>query len=889
MNKTPILLRSIFAVCVVAVFVWSMFPMTQADFYETFLKLTQDPNDPKVTELVANAKAKQEQDKFKYPYPSKAIEAAANEIIVDGAPMNIVRFLKPSIVKQQKLRSNSDAISLVRKNAAGAIRLGIDLNGGAEFMLKLNADEKVQDNFEKFRDNAIETLRKRLESQNYYECDLSPAGGDLVSVRVPVVSEDEKSNLEKLILRSAKLEFRLTHPDSTNQADLVRQAYANWNGNKQAVSLEDYYRTTYLLQHPELASFELLVAENIDNDGTRTLEYELVARKVEMEGNEIKNADVRMTEYGQREIVLEFTGEGAKQFGRVTTDHVGKRLAIVLDGQLYSAPNLREPILGGTAQITGSFSEDDARSVANALVSGSLPFEITIVSRSDIEASVGSETIRKSIWSGIAGTVLVMIFMLIYYRTAGMVANISLVVNALVMLGAVAAFDVTLTLPGIAGIVLTIGMAVDANVLIYERMREEIRQGKSVTNAVNIGFNRAFSAIFDSNLTTLFVALILFWQGSGAIKGFAITLAIGIFTTLFTAVFLTRILFDLIIRIMGKRLKTLNMLQFCADPKIDFIALRKIGFGLSIVAVLFSIILMCVRGSDMLGIDFTGGSQILVQYVSRQADMEQISSNEIEKYLQSKGFDAKASYKITTDTSTEGAKLLEIIVRSDGESVSDETGNKIIEEMDKAYPHVIFTKQSQSTLGALIGAAFTKSAIWALLWAMIGMVIYLIIRFQFSYSVAANIALVHDVLVSMGIYLAFGGQLTLQVVASLLTLIGYSVNDTIVIFDRQRENLTLMNGSTYLQVVNTSLNQTLGRTILTSTSVVLILVTQLLLGGEGIRDFVAVMLIGCLVGCYSSIFVSPMITAYWHRKERNILEEAKSAIDAEPATEEAKS
>lgn len=291
----------------------------------------------------------------------------------------------------------------------------------------------------------------------------------------------------------------------------------------------------------------------------------------------------------------------------------------------------------------------------------------------------------------------------------------------------------------------------------------------------------------------------------------------------------------------------------------------------------------------MLGIDFTGGSQILVQYVSKQADMEQISSNEIEKYLQSKGFDAKASYKITTDTSTEGAKLLEIIVRSDGESVSDETGNKIIEEMDKAYPHVIFTKQSQSTLGALIGAAFTKSAIWALLWAMIGMVIYLIIRFQFSYSVAANIALVHDVLVSMGIYLAFGGQLTLQVVASLLTLIGYSVNDTIVIFDRQRENLTLMNGSTYLQVVNTSLNQTLGRTILTSTSVVLILVTQLLLGGEGIRDFVAVMLIGCLVGCYSSIFVSPMITAYWHRKERNILEEAKSAIDAEPATEEAKS
>ncbi len=263
-----------------------------------------------------------------------------------------------------------------------------------------------------------------------------------------------------------------------------------------------------------------------------------------------------------------------------------------------------------------------------------------------------------------------------------------------------------------------------------------------------------------------------------------------------------------------------------------------------------------------------------MQYVPKSADTKQISSNEIEKYLNSLGYDAKASYKTTTDISKEDAKLLEIIVRSQGESVSDELGNTIIEKMDKAYPEVIFTKQSQSTLGALIGEAFTKSAIWAMIWAMIGMIVYLIIRFQFSYSIAANIALVHDVIVAMGIYLAFGGQLTLQVVASLLTLIGYSVNDTIVIFDRQRENLTLMQGKSYVQVVNTSLNQTLGRTILTSVSVVLILLAQLVLGGEGIRDFIAIMLIGCLVGCYSSIFISPMITAYWHRKERNISDSA---------------
>jgi len=889
MNKTPILLRTLFALFVIFVFVWSMFPLKEADFYETFVSLTKDPKDPQVVKLVELAKAKQAKDQFAFPYPSTAIESAATDMLDEhGNPLNMVQLIKPSVVKQQKLKTNNDVISLTRKNASGAIHLGIDLNGGAEFMLKLNADEKAKDNFEKFRDNAIETLRKRLESQNYYECDLSPAGGDLVSVRVPVITQDQKSAIEKLILRSAKLEFRLTHPDSTNEAAKVRQAYAEWITTvpeDKKISLEDYFRTVYLTRRPDLANYDLLHTEDMDGS-TRRLDYELVSRDVEMEGNEIKNADVRLSQYGQREIALSFTQKGAKQFGEVTTKHVKKRLAIVLDGQLYSAPVLQTPILGGEAQITGSFSEDEAKSVADALVSGSLPFNITIESRSDIEPSVGTETIQKSIWSGIIGTLLVMIFMIIYYRAAGVVANISLIVNALVMLGAIAAFDVTLTLPGIAGIILTIGMAVDANVLIYERIREEIKQGKSIQNAVNIGFNRAFSAIFDSNLTTLFVALILFWQGSGTIKGFAITLAIGIFTTMFTAVFLTRILFDFILRIFGNRMKTLSMLEFLHDPKINFFRLHKAAIGLSAVLVVGFVIAMCVRGKDMLGIDFTGGSQILVQYAPKTANAKTVSSNEIEKYLRSKGYDAKASYKTTTDMNSKGAKLLEVVVRNQGTSVSDETGNAIIKEMDAAYPDVVFTKQSQSTLGALIGAAFTKSAIVALICAMIGMIIYMVIRFQFSYSIAANIALVHDVIVSMGIYLIlFQGQLTLQVVASILTLIGYSVNDTIVIFDRQRENLTLMQGKTYIDVVNTSLNQTLGRTILTSVSVVLILVAQLVLGGEGIRDFIAVMLIGCVVGCYSSIFISPTITAFWHRKEKNIVDD-KSAIVLEGAPEQ---
>ncbi len=888
MNKTPILLRSLFALAVVVVFVWSMFPMKEADFYQTFLKMTENPQDETVLNLIGKAKDLQKNDKANNPYPSTAIYSAAEQLGQDGTPVNLVKMLKKSITSKMKLKTNNDVISLVRKNASGAIHLGIDLHGGAEFLLKLESTKGDTDNFEKQRDNAIETLRKRLEKANLYECEISPAGADLVSVRVPVVAEDEKAKLEKLILTSAHLEFRLLPDNADELASKVLAEYETWKNSENAVksisSPELFYRKSYLPAHLEenqmLKDCDLLYTE--DDDGKK--HYVLVFKKVEMDGKGIKDADVRVNEYNQRLITLSFDGDGTKDFGRVTTENVGRRLAIVLDGKLYSAPTLQCAILGGEAQITGSFSEDEAKSVADALVSGSLPFEISVVSRSDIEPTVGSETIRKSIWSGIIGTVLVMIFMLICYRLSGLVANISLIVNALVMLGAVAAFDITLTLPGIAGVILTIGMAVDANVLIYERIREEIRQGKSVANAVNIGFSRAFSAIFDSNVTTLFVGLILFWQGSGTIKSFAITLAIGIVTTMFTAVFLTRIIFDLILRLAGNRLKKLSMLEFLHNPNINFFKLHRFAFCLSGAFIILSIVLLCVRGKDVLGIDFTGGSQILVKYESK-ANVT-ISSNEIEKYLNGQGFDAKASYKTTSSAESDGVKLLEVVIRDKGGKVSDELGNKIINELDKAYPEVEFTKQSQSTLGALIGAEFTKSAIIALVLAMIGMIIYMVCRFQFSYSIAANIALIHDVIVSTGIYLLCGGQITLQVVASMLTLIGYSVNDTIVIFDRQRENITLMNGKTYIDVVNTSLNQTLGRTILTSVSVVLILVAQLIFGGEGIRDFIAVMLIGCIVGCYSSIFISPTITAFWHKKENNIAESA--AAQNKKSTAEAK-
>ena len=865
-SKSTFAIYCVFALAVIGVFVAAMFPLKQSDFYETFSKLLADPADPTIQQVVERAKALQQEDKIKYLYPSTALEAAAREIRMpseDGSSaysVDLVHFVKPNIVKAQKLQNNGDVISLVRKNASGAIRLGIDLNGGAEFLLHLQADEKAQGaQFETFRDNAIETLRKRLEAQNYFETEISPAGQEFVSVRVPSVNSDDRANLEKLILRSAKLEFRLVHPN--NDVEVPKfMAYLAQGGDP------DSYPDT-----PSEAEF--LSEERRDGNNLIT-DYTLVETTVQMEGDNIKDSYVTMNEFGQREILLFFNNAGTIQFGEVTGKHVGERLAIVLDGQLYSAPTLLSKIDGGTARITGSFSQEEAKSVSDALKSGSLPFVITIASRSDIDATVGQETIRKSIYSGILGTALVMIFMLIYYRLAGLVANISLLVNTGVLLGAMAAFDVTLTLPGIAGIILTLGMAVDANVLIYERIREEQDAGKSLEYAVKTGFDRAFSAIFDSNVTTLFTGAILYWQGTGAIKGFAMTLVIGIFTTMFSAVFLSRLLFEFFL-MLPLKLKKINMMMFLPHPHFDFIKFRFIGFGISACLILLSIVTIFVRGRDALSIDFTGGTQLIVSYVPKDKTMAQIPSGDIEKVLEKEGYDAKATYKkITDEDNVDGRSVLELVVRDRGTgTVSQENAETLISKLDEAYPDVKLTKLSESTLGALIGAAFTKSAIKALICAMIGMIIYMVIRFQFSYSIAANIALVHDVIVATGLYLLFGGQISLQVVASLLTLIGYSVNDTIVIFDRQRENLRTRKGLTYFQIVDLSLNQTLARTILTSVCVMLVLICQLIFGGDGIRDFVAVILIGNVAGCYSSIFVSPMITAYWHKEERNISSE----------------
>lgn len=835
MNKKPVILRSVFAILVLGVFMFSMYPLGQRDFYDTFKDILSNPADKNVTALIESAQAKYKSGKA--PSNSAALEDAARE-----KGMDLSKLVKPVIVKSQKITTNKDVISVIRKNSAGSIRLGIDLDGGAEFMLALvpeKADKaKIEKNFDQYRDIAIETLRKRLTGKNIYEADISPAGREYISMRVPLATKEEKVAIENLIKLSARLQFRLVHPNNAQE-------------------LQAYYANPKTYVAPE--GYELMKSQE-SRDGKLVEEFYLVEREAQMDGKEIDNAYAAMDQYGQRQILLSFKTKGALQFGEVTSRNVGRQLAIVLDGQLYSAPVIRQAITGGNAEISGNFSREDAENISNALVSGSVPFSMEIQAQSDIDPTIGAATVRDGIYSGIAGLLIVMIFMIFYYRKSGIIADISLVMNGILILGAIAAFDVTLTLPGIAGIILTFGMAVDANVLIYERIREEINAGKTLQNAVDLGFSRAYSAILDSNFTTLFVAMVLLWQGTGAIKGFAITLAIGVFTTMFTAVFLTRLIFDLMMRFF--KITSLKMCAVLKAPKYDFLSKRYYALALSGLLILGTIVTICIQGRNCLSIDFTGGTQLTYSYKTA------VPSEELGKYLLKQGFQNKITYK--TGSAAGDEREVEILIRKDkGQADTAEAGTALKEAVTKAlkakYPNNGFTEKAQSTLGALIGETFLKISIVSVILSFIVMILYMTFRFQFSYSIAGNLVLIHDVVISMGLYLMLGGQITMNVVAASLTIIGISINDTIVTFDRVRENLQLVKNCSYWDLINLSINQTLSRTILTSLTTILVLVMQLIFGGSGIRDFVLVMLFGMLVGSYSSIFLTNLMIAYWHK------------------------
>ncbi|MCF7791309.1 MAG: protein translocase subunit SecD [Victivallales bacterium] len=827
--KKPVIARIIITVIVLAVFGYSMFPLQPKSYYNTLLKLTK--NNPEIVQLVKEAKKLEEKDNL---YPGRAIELAAEK-----KHINLSKYTDiPNAI------TNKDVIRTVRSKSASSIKLGLDLNGGTEFDVSVIPDKENTVPITKLRDRVMQILRNRINKSGLVEPEIAAQGSNRITLKIPVSTEAQKKEYKKLIQMSAKLQFRLIVKDN-------QQLVSEYKSNP------DKFVPPVGVERMQMISTSRM--------GKRTVETCFVKIHPEMGGTDIKNANVVMDRYGQRQISLKFNSDGAKKFGEVTKKNVGRRLGIVLDGTLYSAPTIQQPIYGGNASITGDFSQEEASNVATALACGNLPATIKIDSIFDTAPTLGTASVKSGEIAGIVGLVLVAFFMLIYYLKAGLVANIALVANVLLVVGAMASLGATLTLPGIAGIILTIGMAVDANVLIYERIREELQANKTLPNAIDIGYKRAFTTILDSNITTLIVALVLYWQGSGPVKGFGITLSIGIVSSMFTAIFVTRLIFDIFLRFFN--MKKLKMLHLLTNSKLHFLKLWKYCIALSLFLIITTFIIAGTRiviGDRILSVDFTGGSQLVFDYQNF------VPQGKVSEALKNAGYQTKTSYK---SSPVEGNRL-EVVIS--GQKVSD-AGNSKLDEistlLNKKFPKAHFNGVKETIIGGLVGSQFAWAAVIAIIISFIGIIIYVSLRFELTYAIASIIALLHDVIIGTGVLIACDRQISLTVIAAILTVVGYSVNDTIIVFDRIRENLNLRKDLKYREIIDLSINQTLSRTVITSFLTFLVVLILFLYGGVAINNFALIMLAGIIIGTYSSIFVASPLVAYWHKKVIGIKEQ----------------
>ncbi len=692
---------------------------------------------------------------------------------------------------------------------------------------------------------SLEIIRNRIDQFGVAEPVIVRQGENEIVVQLPGVKDPKRAM--DLIGQTAQLEFKLVADDAGIDLNkLIHEAIQagqwQWGQDRKQLNLALQGR---LPKGTEIY-FQRIVDEKTHRERKVPI---LLYSQVLMTGEMVKNAQVRIGgTFNEPYVSLDLTGRGAKVFAQITEKNVGKRLAIVLDDVVRSAPVIREKILGGSAQISGSFTHEEATDLAIVLRVGALPAPVEIIQNLTVGASLGRDSIRKGLTSGLFGALMVLVFMVVYYRLSGVIADAALLLNILFLFVGLAMLGATLTLPGIAGIILSIGMAVDANVLIFERMREEFALGKSVKSGVDAGYNKAFWSIVDSQVTTLITALALFLFGTGPIKGFAITLSLGIIFNLFAVLFCSRLAYDVLYA--TRRMKELRFMRFIRQPNFDFMGVRKIAFTASAILVLVGLFsfVEILRGDANLGVDFSGGS--LLQYKAEKP----FRLDEVRAAFRKNGYPTIDLQQVT------GENRLIVKIKKSEDTVGH-LGEEITSILTKEEKDKGFTLESQSEIGSSISEVLRNKAIEAIAISLIGVLLYLAIRFDFSFGLAAAAATFHDVLVVLGICWLMRMEITLLIVTALLTLAGYSLNDSVVVFDRIRENMRKDRDKGLDLVINESINQVLGRTIVTSLTTALVLVALFFFGGSAIHGFSFALLTGIIVGTYSSIFIaSPLLT-----------------------------
>jgi len=647
-------------------------------------------------------------------------------------------------------------------------------------------------------------------------------GNDRILVQIPGLDTAKIQEAREQLSRVAKLEFRLVYPDNGERLRLIDEG-------KEVIPPEyriEVYKMT---------------AEGNEKPREERL---LVKKKADLGGDRVKESHAYYGNEGWT-VQLKFDGEGAKQFGKITEQYKGHRFAIVLDGVIQSAPVIRDAIYGGDAIITGKFEEKEARGLASVL-ENPLQTPVSIEEERSVSPTLGLDSIRASIMAGLLGLAITLVCVLIYYRLPGLVANLALLVNLVLLIGALTMFRFVLTLPGIAGIILTIGLSVDANVLIYERLREEMALGKSLRVAMETAYQKAFSSIFDANVTTLITALILFWQAAGPVRGFAISLTFGILASLFTALIVGRNALGWLVD--TGRVKKISMLHLISSQNINFLGKGFLACMCSLALILAGATSFYIRGEKNFGVDFRGGDLVTLSSPAK------IDVGQVRDGLKPIGL-ADASIQ----ESAQSGKYY-ITVRSPL-NTSDKVEKQIIQTM----PSANFKVERSERVGALVGGELAKSSLVALGLGILGILIFVTFRFELSFAVGAIVALLHDVIITVGVFSLLGRELTLTMVGAVLTIAGYSINDTIVVYDRIREGLASGRRGSIEEIMNSSINQTLSRTILTSTVTLIPILCLFLLGGAVLRDFSLAIIVGVVVGTYSSIFIASPIVLWWSR------------------------
>ena len=843
------------AIVILAV-VWSfaeIYPWKDRDLIEVFAEkgVRQDTT---FSNIVAQAKTMQ---------ATNSVRTFGN--LRDAIGTNDITGYFPFLSVTNELKPTTAILNKLQRASRGNIRLGIDLQGGTSILVEMDTNRismvagetntVVDPNeLQAVLSQAVEVLRRRVDKLGVAEPIIQPEGDNRIMIQLPGLSQEDRDQAMTNIQKAAFLEFRMVHPESGN----------------------------LLAQGMGAPGYEILLqkskAKRGEQAGVESIERLLVSKRAVrgLNGSFIERARVSRNNMGEPEIEFELNSKGAAIFADVTRENIGKRLAIVLDGELYSAPVIQGEIPGGRGQITGNFDDKEAIELAQVL-QNPLRAPLHVVQADEVDASLGKDSIESGYKAALYGIIAVAVFMLIYYMLAGCVANVALIINVIVLVGVMCYIGVTFTLPGIAGIVLTVGMAVDANVLIYERIREELAKGKSIRGAVDAGYDRAFSTIFDSHVTTLISSVILIWLGSGSVKGFGVALTIGVAASLFTALVVTRLIFDFMIA--RGWLKTLKMLHLIPSTmRLDFMKLALPAFILSwCIIIVGNGYGLFVRGKDVLGVEFVGGYSMKIDFDQKAKDTGTFTVDHIREFVD--GMKKGASQVQFQRDSSSGRETLRVNIRSVNEAAGEDTGRMVVDALAKQFPSASIKSLSVAKIGPTMGQEIQRVAIIASLLAMFGILVYVAFRYEFSFAIGAVVAIIHDILMTLGCYFLAGREMNATTVAALLTIIGFSINDTVVIFDRIREDLKLGVRGSFREIMNAALNQTLSRTIITSGTVFLATLMLYMFGGGPINDFAFCFLVGILTGTYSSIYIASALVLWWNKGQRPKLAAAQTTVD----------